>query len=115
MVAGFLTLEEIDEAEYGLEIPSVKVETERKKFKGKKESKRSKLNEGGADESSDAELNGECNDKDEVSKGDDGKKRKKKKKKKKKEGKEKKKENQKNDETNKAHETAETATGLYSI
>ncbi|XP_047946951.1 DEAD-box ATP-dependent RNA helicase 13 [Salvia hispanica] len=104
---GFLTLEEIDEAEYGLEIPNVKVETKRKDLKGKKESKRSKLKEGDADDSLDADSYGECSDKDEESKEGD---KKKKQKKKKKEGKKKKKDNQKNDETDKAQENAETAT-----
>lgn len=109
--AGFLTLEEIDESEYGLEIPSVMVETERKKIKGKKESKRSKLNEG--DESLDTELSGDCNDKDEESKEGDVKKQKKKKKKK--DGKKKKKELQKNNETNEEQGNAEIATGLSTM
>ncbi|KAL1548295.1 RNA helicase [Salvia divinorum] len=103
---GFLTLEEIDEAEYGLEIPNVKVETKRKDLKGKKESKRSKLKEEDGDESLDADSYGECSDKDEESEEGDEKK---KQKKKKKEGKKKKKDNQKNDETDKAQENAETA------
>ncbi|XP_042050657.1 DEAD-box ATP-dependent RNA helicase 13-like isoform X1 [Salvia splendens] len=108
---GFLTLEEIDEAEYGLEIPNVKVETKRKDLKGKKESKRSKLKEGDADESLDADSYGECSDKDEESKeGDEKKKQKKKKKERKKKEGEKKKDNQKNDETDKAQENAETGT-----
>lgn len=111
--AGFLTLEEIDESEYGLEIPSVKVETERKKLKRKTEPKRSKLNEG--DESLDAELHGESNDKDEESKEGDEKKQKKKKKKKKKEGKKKKKDIQKNNETNIEQDDAEISTGLYTM
>lgn len=113
--AGFLTLEEIDESEFGLELPNVKVETHRKKSKGKTELKRSKVNEAGADESSDGEVFGECNDKYEESKVDDEKKKvkQKKKKKKNKEEKKKKKDNQNNDETIKALENAEAATGSY--
>lgn len=109
--AGFLTLEEIDESEYGLEIPSVKVEPARKKLKGKKESKRSKINEG--DESLDVELSGDCNDKDEESKEGDEKKQKKKKKKK--DGKKKKKDLQKNNETNTEQGNAEIVTGLSTM
>lgn len=112
--AGFLTLEEIDESEFGLEIPNVKVETQRKKSKGITELKRSKVNEAGADENSDGEF-GECNDKYEESKVDDEKKKvkQKKKKKKNKEEKKKKKDHQNNDETIKALENAEAATGSY--
>ncbi|KAK4406014.1 DEAD-box ATP-dependent RNA helicase 13, partial [Sesamum angolense] len=97
---GFLTLEEIDELEYGLEIPEVNVENERNKLKGKSKSKKRKLNEGDADDISVGEHDGEA----EQSKDQDEKKGVKKKKK---EEKRKEKDQRKNNEANKAEENAE--------
>ncbi|KAK4425372.1 DEAD-box ATP-dependent RNA helicase 13 [Sesamum alatum] len=99
---GFLTLEEIDEAEYGLEIPEVNVENERNTLKGKSKSKKRKVNEGDADDSSVGEHDGKA----EQSKDQDEKKGANKKKKKENE-KEKKKDQRKNNEANKAEENAE--------
>ncbi|KAL0388297.1 UNVERIFIED_CONTAM: DEAD-box ATP-dependent RNA helicase 13 [Sesamum radiatum] len=103
---GFLTLEEIDESEYGLEIPEVNVENERNKLKGKSKSKKRKLNEGDADDISVGEHDGEA----EQSKDQDEKKGVKKKNKKKNE-KKKKKDQPKNNEANKAEENAEPTAG----
>ncbi|XP_011091368.1 DEAD-box ATP-dependent RNA helicase 13 [Sesamum indicum] len=103
---GFLTLEEIDESEYGLEIPEVNVENERNKLKGKSKSKKRKLNEGDPDDISVGEHDGEA----EQSKDQDEKKGVKKKKKKKNE-KKKKKDQRKNNEANKVEENAATADG----
>ncbi|KAL0456866.1 UNVERIFIED_CONTAM: DEAD-box ATP-dependent RNA helicase 13 [Sesamum latifolium] len=105
---GFLTLEEIDESEYGLEIPEVNVENERNKLKGESKSKKHKLNEEDADDISVGEHDGEA----EQSKDQDEKKgAKKKKKKKKKNEKKKKKDQRKNNEANKAEENAEPTAG----
>ncbi|KAL7145088.1 hypothetical protein ABFS83_07G055800 [Erythranthe nasuta] len=107
---GFLTLEEIDESEYGFDLP--KVDNDRKKIKEQLESKKSEVNEGDAAQSSDDESDGEEADagKTEQSEEDDEKKEvKQKKKKKKKNEKKKKKNSKKNDETNKTEENAESA------
>ncbi|XP_051124876.1 DEAD-box ATP-dependent RNA helicase 13 [Andrographis paniculata] len=52
---GFLGLEEIDESEYGLEIPGLNVENETSKLKRKTKSKKHKINEGDVDDSSSGE------------------------------------------------------------
>ncbi|KAL6532236.1 hypothetical protein OROGR_014206 [Orobanche gracilis] len=57
---GFLTLEEIDESEYGLEIPKFDTKNEGQKLKGRTNSKKCKINEGDADESFGGEPYGEC-------------------------------------------------------
>ncbi|KAG8369760.1 hypothetical protein BUALT_Bualt14G0047200 [Buddleja alternifolia] len=104
---GFLTLEEIDESEYGLEIPKVNV-NERKKLKGQIKLKKSQINENDADESSGGEPYVEHDGKATGNKEEDEKTEAKRKKNKKKKTK-KKKDHQKNDEANEPEENAEQA------
>ncbi|KAK6130525.1 hypothetical protein DH2020_035734 [Rehmannia glutinosa] len=109
---GFLTLEEIDESEYGLDIPNDNVKNERQKLKGKTKSKKRKIYEGDADESSGGELSNESDNKAKESIEEDEKKEVKRKKKKK-NVKRKKKDHQQNNETIKAEETAEPAAECF--
>ncbi|KAL3506278.1 hypothetical protein ACH5RR_031660 [Cinchona calisaya] len=105
---GFLSLEEIDEAEYGLDIPKPENESEEKILKGKTKSKKRKVNErdvssvaedeGGSEEESEREE-------EEVQEEKEVKQNQKKKKKKKKRSKNKRKDNLES----KAEETAEPA------
>ncbi|PIN20996.1 RNA helicase [Handroanthus impetiginosus] len=103
---GFLSLEEIDESEYGLEIPQVNEKNEGQKLKGKTKSKKSKRNEGDADESSGGEPYVENDGKVEESK-EEAEKKEVKRKSKKKNKKKKKKDNQKNDDANEVVENAD--------
>ncbi|KAL2530877.1 DEAD-box ATP-dependent RNA helicase 13 [Forsythia ovata] len=126
---GFLCLEEIDELEYGLEIPKIDVENEKKKVKGKVKSKKRKISEGDEDESSGGEADGKTEgDEDESSGGEaDGKTEGKaggkelvdekelKQKKEKKKRKKKKNRHEKNDEANKLKENTEPAEPLAVI
>ncbi|KAK6130499.1 hypothetical protein DH2020_035757 [Rehmannia glutinosa] len=109
---GFLTLDEIDESEYGLDIPNDNVKSERQKLKGKTKSKKRKIYEGDADESSGGELSNESDNKAKESIEEDEKKEVKRKKKKK-NVKRKKKDHQQNNETIKAEETAEPAAECF--
>ncbi|GFP81954.1 dead-box ATP-dependent RNA helicase 13 [Phtheirospermum japonicum] len=111
---GFLSLEEIDESEYGLEISKVDVENEGEKLKGRTKSKKSKKNEGDADEGSGGEPHCESEGKAEESIVADEKKESKQKKKKK-NAKKKKKDHLKNIETIQSEDTAETDAGAYML
>ncbi|KAK4482506.1 hypothetical protein RD792_009665 [Penstemon davidsonii] len=110
---GFLTLEEIDESEYGLEIQNVDLNIEKEKIEGKTKSKKRKLSEGDDGERSGVEDLAENDDEVEESKEDEIKevKQKKKNKNKNKNKKSKKKDHEKNGEANIAEETAEPACG----
>ncbi|KAL3626109.1 hypothetical protein CASFOL_029658 [Castilleja foliolosa] len=103
---GFLSLEEIDESEYGLELTKVDVEYEGGKLKGKTKSKKSKKTEDDADEGSGDEPYGESDGKAKESIVEDEKKESKQKKKKK-SAKKKKKDHQKNNETTQSEDIAE--------
>ncbi|KAL2530251.1 DEAD-box ATP-dependent RNA helicase 13 [Forsythia ovata] len=110
---GFLCLEEIDESEYGLEIPKIDVENEKKKVKGKAKSKKRKISEGDEDESSGGEADGKTEDKAGGKELVDEKELKQKKEKKKR--KKKKNRHEKNDEANKLKENTEPAEPLAVI
>ncbi|CAA3009236.1 DEAD-box ATP-dependent RNA helicase 13 [Olea europaea subsp. europaea] len=103
---GFLTLEEIDESEYGLEIPKIDVENENKKVKGKVKSKKRKVSEGDENNSSSGEADGKTEGKDGGKELEDEKKKPKQNKEKKKRMKKKNK-REKNEEANKLKENAE--------
>lgn len=115
--AGFLTLEEIDESEYGLEIPKIDVENENKKVKGKVKSKKRKVSEGDENNSSSGEADGKTEGKDGGKELEDEKKKPKQNKEKKKRMKKKNK-REKNEEANKLKENAElpeSVSGQYYI
>ncbi|KAL6517155.1 hypothetical protein OROHE_017861 [Orobanche hederae] len=103
---GFLTLEEIDESEYGLEIPNFDTKNEGQMLKGRTKSKKCKINEGDADESFGGEPFGESDGMAEESIVKDEK-REVKQKKKKKNLKKKKEVRQKNNETIQSEQIAE--------
>ncbi|CAI9762755.1 unnamed protein product [Fraxinus pennsylvanica] len=106
---GFLTLEEIDESEYGLEIPKIDVENENKKVKGKVKSKKRKVSEGDENDSASGEADGKTDGKDGGKELEDEKKELKWKKEKKKRKKKKKNKHEKNEEANKLKENVEPA------
>lgn len=108
--AGFLTLEEIDESEYGLKIPNFDTKNEGQKLKGRTKSKKCKIDEGDADESFGGEPYGECDGMAEESIVKDEK-REVKRKKKKKNVKKKKEVHQKNNETIQSEQIAEPVAG----
>ncbi|GER55891.1 DEAD-box ATP-dependent RNA helicase [Striga asiatica] len=109
---GFLTLEEIDESDYGLGIPRISVENEKQEPKRGKKSKRIRKNNGDADESCGSELHCESDGKAEESIGEDEKKEvKQKSKKRNKNVKKKKMDGQKNRETSESERSEEQAAG----
>ncbi|CAA0841733.1 DEAD-box ATP-dependent RNA helicase 13 [Striga hermonthica] len=110
---GFLTLEEIDESDYGLGIPRINLENERQESNRGNKSKRIRQNNGDADESCGGQLHCESDGKAEESIGEDEKKEVRQKSKKKiKNVKKKKMDRQKNREKSESEQTEEPAAVL---